>query len=104
MSNFVINRTGLDQVTLEMSQTGSSETSVSLRDPLLDESLDYVFCVDHLSVPLASVPITSKTNKELFRVVRRNASETLNFDANTALDAMYTYTLTKQLYLVSFET
>ena len=98
MSNFVINRTGLDQVTLEMSQTGSSETSVSLREPLLDESLDYVFCVDHLSVPLAGVPITSKINKELFRVVRRNASETLNFDANTVLDAMYTYVLTKQFY------
>lgn len=88
MSNFVINKTGLDQVTLEFMQTGNSETSVNLKEALLDESKNYVFCVDHLSIPLDSVPINNTIDQELFRIQRRNVGQSLdeegpNFQINT---------------------
>ena len=70
MSNFTVNRNGLDQVTLEFMTTGRSEGSVNLRDALLDESKNYVFCVDHLNAPLDGVPITKTLGTELFRVLR----------------------------------
>ena len=107
MSNFVVNKHGLDQVTLEFTTTGSSEASINLRDALLDEKLDYVFCVDHLNCPLDSVPITNIINKELFRVERRNVglgapaaiAHGLNVAANTALaDAVFVYTLNRKFY------
>ncbi len=51
MSNFVVNKNGLDQVTFEMTTTGRNEASINLREALLDERLDYVFCVDSCTVP-----------------------------------------------------
>ena len=87
MSNFQVNKVGLDQVTLEMTTTGRSEGAINLREPLLDESLEYVFCVDHLNAPLDAVPINNVTDKELFRVIRRNAGKTLDDLANVELYA-----------------
>ena len=94
MSTFIVNKNGLDSVTLEMSTTSRSEASVNLRAALLDESKDYVFCVDSLNVPLDSVPINNISDKELFRVIRRNTLQTLDYDPNTVIgnDAtVYTY-------------
>ena len=107
MSNFVVNKNGLDQVTLEMMTTGRNEATVNLQEALLDEKLDYVFCVDHLNVPLNSVPITSAIDTELFRVIRRNVGESLNNEttgANTTArsilltGALYVYTLQEKFY------
>ena len=73
MTSVAINRVGSDQTTLELLQTGSSETSVSLRHYLLDDTLSYMFSVSALSVPLNRAPINPvQVATELFRVRRRN--------------------------------
>ena len=73
MTSVQINKSGTDQTTIEFMQTGSSETSVSLRHNLLDDKLNYMFTVSNLSVPLNNAPISPvKTETELFRVMRRN--------------------------------
>ena len=107
MSNFTVNRNGLDQVTLQFLTTGRNECSVSLRQALLDEKLEYVFSVDHLNVPLDAVPITNnKTDVELFRVIRRNVGASLNEVAAIELDPAVwegadIYTLNQRFYDVS---
>ena len=109
MSNFQVNRVGLDQVTLEMTTTGRSEGSVNLRDALLDESREYVFCVDHLNAPLDAVPINHVTDQELFRVIRRNVGTTVDVESNISLyvqpeanppviDPVYVYTLERKFF------
>ena len=85
MTNFQVNKVGLDQVTLQFTTTGRSEGLINLREALLDESLEYVFCVDHLNAPLDSVPINNVTDKELFRVIRRNVGRTLDDVLNVDL-------------------
>ena len=106
MSNFVVNKNGLDQVTLEMTTTGRSETSINLKEALLDERLDYVFCVDSFTVPLDTVPINNQLNTELFKVIRRNRGRTLNNAINTNIIApftavQYVYTLDRKFYDVA---
>ena len=106
MSNFVVNKHGLDQVTLEMTTTGRSEASINLKETLLDERLDYVFCVDSFTVPLDTVPINNKLDTVLFEVLRRNRGRTLNNALNTAIVAPFTgvqyiYTLNRKFYDVA---
>ena len=73
MTTVQINRVGTDQVSLELLQTGSDETSVNLRHNLLDDKLNYMFGVSSLSVPLNNCPINPVDGvQELFRVERRN--------------------------------
>lgn len=73
MTTVQINRVGTDQVSLELLQTGSNETSVNLRHNLLDDKLNYMFAVSNLSVPLNNAPINPVSGvEELFRVERRN--------------------------------
>ena len=109
MSNFQVNKVGLDQVTLEMTTTGRSEGAINLRDALLDESLEYVFCVDHLNVPLDAVPINNVSNQELVRVIRRNAGTTLDVVGNVniyhqpvadppVIDPTFVYTLNRKFF------
>lgn len=103
MSNFTVNRNGLDQVTLEFTTTGRSECSVNLKEALLDEKKEYVFSVDHLNVPLDEVPITNnKDDVELFRVLRRNVGTSLNETANFQMEgALFVYTLSQRFYDVA---
>ena len=82
MSNFVINRHGTDQVSIQLMSQGSSEASVNLQNEILDARLKYVFAVDHLNVPLNACPINRVKNEELFRVIRRNVGLPL-LDVNT---------------------
>ena len=102
MSNFTVNRNGLDQVTLEFMTTGRSEGSVNLRDALLDESKSYVFSVDHLNAPLDGVPICKTLGTELFRVLRRNVGQSLD-DAMTSelANPLWAYTLSRKFYDVA---
>jgi len=73
MTTVQINRVGTDQTVLELMQTGSSETAVTLRHNLLDAKLSYMFSVSSLSVPLNNAPIHPISQAvELFRVERRN--------------------------------
>ena len=107
MSNFTVNRNGLDQVTLQFLTTGRNECSVNLREALLDEKREYVFSVDHLNVPLDAVPITNnKTDVELFRIIRRNVGASLSEVAAVELDPTVwlgadIYTLNQRFYDVS---
>ena len=83
MTSVLINKTGTDQTTIEFMQTGSDETSVSLRHNLLDDKLNYMFSVSNLSIPLNNAPISPvKTQTELFRVMRRNVGQSI--EANVA--------------------
>ena len=89
----------MDQTTIEFQQTGSSETSINLQEALLDENLNYVFCVDSLNVPLHSVPINSLEDIELFRIIRRNVGETLDYAPETELvGPRFVYTLNRKFY------
>ena len=53
----VANKIGVDQVSLQLFQTGSSETSCTLKHTLLDEGKSYHFGVTSLNVPLDGTPI-----------------------------------------------
>jgi len=73
MTTVEINRSGTDQTSLDLFQTGSYQTSVSLRHDLLDSKLNYHFAVTSLSVPLNDCPIFKLTGPTvLFEVERRN--------------------------------
>ena len=81
MTTVEINRSGTDQTTLDIFQTGSYESSVALRHDLLDSKLNYHFAVTSLSVPLNEAPIFRLTEaKELFRIERRDTGNTKNAD------------------------
>ena len=76
MTSVTINKTGQDQVVLELMQTGNNETSVNLRHNLLDDQLQYMFSVASLSVPLNAADISGvNVDTELFVVRRRNVGE-----------------------------
>jgi len=84
-------------VTLGMIQTSSDETTVSLREALLDGSKDYHFTVSELSVPLDSCPMHPITSEfALFSIVRRNIGIGVDI-----IPAQYTATLNA---LAVFET
>ena len=86
MTHFHTNRIGLDEVTIELSQSGKSETEVNLRHTLLDDTLDYVFSVDHLQIPLNDCPLFVLT-EELFRIERRNVGANMSTDLSVLYDA-----------------
>ena len=90
MTSVQINRVGTDQVTLNLMQTGSDETSVSLRHNLLDEKLSYHFAVTSLTVPLNNAPIFKvAVDTEILRIGRRNAGTSLAVDANVTISPGY---------------
>ena len=65
-------RHGVDQTTISFETIGSNEASVALKDVLLNENLDYHFCVSSLSVPFDEYPIFPPTNAPIMRIIRRN--------------------------------
>jgi len=73
MTTVQVNKTGTDYVELELTQADSFETSCYLKENLLDNALNYHFCVTELSVPLHGTPLFPITGTQrLFRVLRRN--------------------------------
>ena len=101
MSQFQINKSGTDQVSVEFSTTGSSEATVNLKHEILDQRLKYVFCVDSLSLPLNKCPINLLANTELFRVQRRNVGASLDVAADVAplfSAAAHVYTLNRTFF------
>jgi len=50
MTTVQVNKTGTDYVELELTQADSFETSCYLKENLLDNALNYHFCVTELSV------------------------------------------------------
>ena len=83
MTQYLVNRSSLDEVSLEINQTGNSEASLNLKVPLLDDKKSYVFAVDSLIVPLDNAPIFDLDNDvELFRIQRRNVGLQLNTNLN----------------------
>ena len=80
MTTVEINKVGTDYVELEMTQSGSHETNIDLRENLLDGSLNYHFCVTELNVPLSGTPLFPITTpQQLFRVVRRNVGSAARY-------------------------
>lgn len=82
MSRVILNKVGTDIVDLSVTQTGDSETTVVLKDALLDEAKEYHFAVTELSIPLTNTSmfewITDPT--ELFIIHRRNVSDNVEFN------------------------
>jgi hypothetical protein len=71
-------------------QTGSDETSVSLKHNLLDEKLSYHFAVTSLTVPLNNAPIFKvAVDTEIVRIGRRNAGNSLAVDADVTIAPAY---------------
>ena len=81
MTTVEINRSGTDQASIDIFQTGSFESAVTLRHDLLDSKLNYHFAVTSLSVPLNKAPIF-KLNApvELFRIERRDVGNSVADD------------------------
>ena len=79
MTEVLLNRTGTDIVDLSVNQTGSSETTVILKDALLSGSKDYRFAVTELSIPLQNIDMFGflTATQELFTVQRRTYRSTL---------------------------
>ena len=74
MTQYIVNKSGLDEVSLEINQTGNPESSINLKVPLLDDKKSYVFCVDNLIVPLDEAPLFKyDVGDVLFTIERRNA-------------------------------
>ena len=93
MSQFVLNRIGVDHATLNITTSGDSVATCALNDLLLDPNLEYMIRVSELNAPMSSLPLfgyisdgSTSVNKELFRIKRRFAGMSLaNFQAvNTA--------------------
>ena len=55
MTSVLLNRAGTDIVDLSVTQTGSAETTVILKDALLAGDKDYRFAVTELTVPLQNI-------------------------------------------------
>ena len=72
MTQYIVNKSGLDEVSLEINQTGGPESSINLKVPLLDDKKSYVFCVDNLIVPLDEAPLFKYDVDVLFTIERRN--------------------------------
>ena len=90
MTTYQPNRSNLDEVTIELNQTGKSSTQVNLRHAILDEKKDYVFSVDSLQAPLNNCPIFNFEG-EVFRIERRNVGElvTVNNDVDYQFAASF---------------
>ena len=87
MSSYLINRSGVDQVSVEFMQTGRSETSCSLHNDLLDGTKQYHFCVDSMNIPLNNTPLNRHKGTELFRILRRNVGTNIELeDLNTSIN------------------
>ena len=104
---FQVNRVGLDEVTLSLETTGSNESEISLKVPLLDDKREYSFCVDRLMAPLNHAPINNLKGSELFRIERRNvgasSATNIGFAPATGLitDATGIFTVTRDFYDVT---
>ena len=83
MARVVLNKFGTDIQDLTMTQNGSSETTVVLRDSLLLGDKDYHFGVTELSVPLTNTPMFGwmKKNTVLITILRRKTA--IVFDNTT---------------------
>ena len=99
MTQFLVNQSGLDEVTLELNQVGSNETSINLKESLLDDKRDYVFCVDSLVVPLNNAPIFNLVGQNLFIISRRNVGTSA--DIPSAIVVYGAYTVTRNFHDVS---
>lgn len=82
MSNYIINRTGVDLVEIEFVQTGREDTSVTLNNDLLDGEKKYNFCVDSWNIPLNNTPLNRYRGQTLFTVFRRNVGTILETQSN----------------------
>jgi hypothetical protein len=73
MTSVLLNRTGGDIVDLQVTQTGSGEATVVLKDPLLRGDKDYKFAVTEWSIPLQNIDMFGflTTTQELFQIQRR---------------------------------
>jgi hypothetical protein len=73
----VLNRIGLDHVSMNISESGSSVSSVTLDELLLDPTKDYVMRVTELNAPISAIPLFGfdsagkLLNLELFRIKHR---------------------------------
>ena len=106
MTSFLINKSGLDSVTLEFTTTGSSECTATLQHELLDAKKSYVFAVEHLNVPLGGAPIQKDQPIELFTILKRNVGTNLNGGGanpylNTAPPQAFVCSLTQPHYTVN---
>ena len=74
MTSVLLNRVGTDIVDLNVNQVGSPETTIILRQALLDDKKDYRFAVSSLSVPMQNIDMfgfLTTPAQELFTIQRR---------------------------------
>ena len=89
MTQVVLNRHGVDHVSLTMTTTGSHVASATTNSQLLDPTLSYVLRVNELNCPTNTIPIFApNTNEELFRIKRRVGGTTL-LAFNAGMDSAF---------------
>ena len=93
MTQVVLNRHGVDHVSLTMTTTGHHVASATTNSQLLDPTLEYVLRINQLNCPTDTIPIfPPNTNVELFRIKRRVPGTTLlafNAGMATAFDTVF---------------
>ena len=83
-----INSHGVDQVSLDFLVSGTNEAFVMCQETPLDNSLDYVLCVNDLTIPTNGLPIflPDLPNTELFNIKKRITGAAVG---DVALDTQY---------------
>jgi hypothetical protein len=82
MTDVILNRLGVDHVSLNMTTTGDNVASATLNELLLDPTLEYVMRISELNAPVNSLPLFgynsagTQMNEELFRIKHRVAQTT----------------------------
>ena len=81
----ILNRNGVDQISIEFLQTGRSETECTFNQDTLDGQKEYMFCVDSWNVPLNGTPLNRYRGQELFTIFKRNAGTNIEVQSNIAI-------------------
>ena len=78
MSEVILNRIGVDHVNFNITTSGDNVATCTLKNLLLDPTLEYMVRVSELNAPMSSLPLfgyqsdgNTTVNKELFRIKKR---------------------------------
>ena len=71
MTTVKINSHAVDQVTLDFITQGSSEASLMAQETPLDNSIDYIFAVEELSVPVSGIPMFAPGTNEVLLNIKK---------------------------------
>jgi len=97
-----INSHAVDQVTLDFITQGSNEASLMAQETPLDNSIDYIFAVEELTVPTAGIPIFAPgTNELLLNIKKRQTGVAPALFAATEYNNTFSVSDARKIYDVA---